>query len=164
MRFIFSCLDGRATASCARRPSGLRTTSVVFRTVTSRALRSSGWLPEQPPANCIDKWTRLMADTARGVKGNQLESKPWGASDEKLATRPLAFRDNLLAGQTFLISGGGSGLGRAIAYVCVRPGANVVICGRRAQQITETAHGIRTRFGRGVGSAAVSLRDSGPPQ
>src|SRR5207237_3477963 len=130
-----SCWAGLATSICARRPSVLRTTSVVFRTVTSRALRSSGWLPEQLPANCINEWTRLMADTARGVKDNQLESKPWGASDEKLATRPLAFRDNLLAGKTFLISGGGSGLGRASAYVCVRLGANLKMCQRRAQTV-----------------------------
>ena len=101
-----------------------------------------------------------MADTARGVKGNQLESKPWGASDEKLATRPLAFRDNLLAGQTFLISGGGSGLGRAIAYVCVRLGANVMICGRREQKLTETANGIRTQLGREIASTAMTIRDS----
>ncbi|TLY64723.1 MAG: SDR family NAD(P)-dependent oxidoreductase, partial [Gammaproteobacteria bacterium] len=96
-----------------------------------------------------------MADTPRGGRDNELESKPWGASDEKLATRPLAFRDNLLAGQTFLISGGGSGLGRAIAYVCVRLGANVMICGRREQKLTETANGIRTQLGREIGSTAM---------
>jgi citronellol/citronellal dehydrogenase len=54
-------------------------------------------------------------------------------SDEELASRPLAFRDGLFAGQTMLVSGGGSGFGRAIAYVCARLGANVMVCGRRQE-------------------------------
>jgi citronellol/citronellal dehydrogenase len=42
-------------------------------------------------------------------------TKPWGIEDEELASRPLAFREDLFAGQTMLVSGGGSGFGRAIA-------------------------------------------------
>jgi len=85
--------------------------------------------------------------------------KPWGMSDEELASRPLAFRDDLFAGQTFLISGGGSGFGRAIAYVCARLGANIMICGRRAEKLEETASGIRRLLKREVGTEAMSIRD-----
>ncbi len=85
--------------------------------------------------------------------------QPWGATDEELAERPLAFRDGLLAGQTFLVSGGGSGIGRAIAYVCTRLGANVMICGRDASKLAETQEGIQARFGREIGTSAMTIRD-----
>src|SRR5215469_2828316 len=80
-------------------------------------------------------------------------------SDEELATRPLAFRDDLFAGQTFLISGGGSGFGRAIAYVCARLGANIMICGRRPEKLEDTANGISRLLKREVGTMAMSIRD-----
>jgi citronellol/citronellal dehydrogenase len=80
-------------------------------------------------------------------------------SDEELATRPLAYRPDLFAGQTVLISGGGSGFGRAIAYACVRLGADVMICGRRQEKLEETAAGIRRHLGREIALQAMSIRD-----
>jgi len=85
--------------------------------------------------------------------------KPWGASDDELATGPLVFRDDLLKGQTFLVSGGGSGIGRAITYACVRLGADVMICGRDAAKLAETQKGIEQRFGREIGTFAMTIRD-----
>ena len=87
------------------------------------------------------------------------ETPRWGLSDEELATRPLAFREQLLAGQVFLISGGGSGLGRAMAYVCARLGAEVMICGRREEKLAETAEGIRRHVKRKIVSHAMTIRD-----
>ncbi len=84
---------------------------------------------------------------------------PWGFSDDTLATAPLAYRDGLLDGQTFLISGGGSGLGRAMAYVAARLGANVMICGRRLEKLQETATGIRERVGRDIACHSMTIRD-----
>ena len=83
----------------------------------------------------------------------------WGLSDEQLATRPLVYRDGLLQGQTFLISGGGSAIGRAIAYVCARLGANVVVCGRRKEKLLETTEGIGRRFGREALAVPMTIRD-----
>ncbi len=99
-----------------------------------------------------------MTDTTRGAPGSETR-KSWGASDEELARRPLAFRGDLLAGQTFLVSGGGSGIGRGIAYVCARLGADVMICGRRAEKLEETASGIRALVGREIGTFAMTIRD-----
>lgn len=87
------------------------------------------------------------------------EPRQWGFTDEQLATRPTVFRDNLLAGQVFLVSGGGSGIGRGMAYLLVRLGADVMICGRRAEKLEETAAGIRKHLGRDVGTHAMTIRE-----
>jgi citronellol/citronellal dehydrogenase len=49
------------------------------------------------------------------------------------------FRDDLLAGQVALVSGGGSGIGRATALELAGLGARVVVCGRRLEPLEETA-------------------------
>jgi citronellol/citronellal dehydrogenase len=100
-----------------------------------------------------------MADTPHRSAGDESPGKPWGTTDDELASRPLAFRDGLLAGQTFLVSGGGSGIGRAIAYVCTRLGANVMICGRDAAKLAETQTGIRNQLGREVATVSMTIRD-----
>src|SRR4051812_25883332 len=49
------------------------------------------------------------------------------------------FREGLLDGQAAIVSGGGSGLGRAIALELAALGARVVVCGRRLEPLQETA-------------------------
>ena len=49
------------------------------------------------------------------------------------------FKPGLLAGQVILVSGGGSGLGRATAIELTGLGADVVICGRDIEPLRETA-------------------------
>lgn len=51
----------------------------------------------------------------------------------------LVLREDALADQTILITGGGSGLGEQFAKAFVALGANVVICGRRMQVLEEAA-------------------------
>ena len=70
--------------------------------------------------------------------------RDWGFSDEQLATHPIVFRPDLLKGKVFLVSGGGSGMGRAMAYLFARLGADVMICGRRLEKLDTTAAGIET--------------------
>lgn len=85
--------------------------------------------------------------------------KHWGLDDDELARHPLSFREDLFAGQVFLVSGGGSGMGRAMAYLMTRLGAQVMICGRREEKLRETADGIRQRLGKEVGMRAMTIRD-----
>jgi citronellol/citronellal dehydrogenase len=49
------------------------------------------------------------------------------------------FKPGLLDGQVALVSGGGSGLGRASALELAALGARVVVCGRRLEPLEETA-------------------------
>src|SRR5918995_2558377 len=48
------------------------------------------------------------------------------------------FAPDLLAGQVALVTGGGSGLGRATAAELAACGARVVVCGRRLEPLEET--------------------------
>jgi citronellol/citronellal dehydrogenase len=49
------------------------------------------------------------------------------------------FKPGLLDGQVAIVSGGGSGLGRASALELAALGARVVVCGRRVEPLEETA-------------------------
>jgi len=49
------------------------------------------------------------------------------------------FQPGLLDGQVAIVSGGGSGLGRATALELAALGAQVVVCGRRLEPLEETA-------------------------
>jgi len=49
------------------------------------------------------------------------------------------FQPGLLDGQVAIVSGGGSGLGRATALELAALGARVVVCGRRREPLEETA-------------------------
>jgi citronellol/citronellal dehydrogenase len=55
------------------------------------------------------------------------------------SSRSRVFAPNLLEGQVCVVSGAGSGLGRATALELARLGAVVVGCGRRAEPLQETA-------------------------
>ena len=68
------------------------------------------------------------------------------------------FRDGLFNGEVALVSGGGSGLGRAIAVQFASLGARVAICGRRIERLEETAEMIRKNGGT-VSTHAMSIRD-----
>jgi citronellol/citronellal dehydrogenase len=68
------------------------------------------------------------------------------------------FRDGLLEGQVAVVSGAGTGLGRAAALEMVRLGATVVGCGRREEPLAETAtlaEGLAGRFGH----STLDIRD-----
>jgi citronellol/citronellal dehydrogenase len=49
------------------------------------------------------------------------------------------FAPDLLSGQVAIVSGGGTGLGRATALELAAIGARVVVCGRRSDPLEETA-------------------------
>jgi citronellol/citronellal dehydrogenase len=58
------------------------------------------------------------------------------------------FRPGLFDGESILVTGGGTGLGRCTAHELASLGAHVVICGRREDVLGETADEIRSDGGR----------------
>ena len=59
----------------------------------------------------------------------------YGFSDAQLAELPTIYAGTLYAGRTVLVSGGGSGLGRATAFLLARLGAHVVVAGRSREKL-----------------------------
>ncbi|MBL6630267.1 MAG: SDR family oxidoreductase [Ilumatobacteraceae bacterium] len=72
---------------------------------------------------------------------------------------PTIFHPDLLRGRTALVTGGGSGLGRAIATGLAAAGADVTIAARREERLREAAVGIEQATGRTVGVDLVDIRD-----
>jgi NAD(P)-dependent dehydrogenase (short-subunit alcohol dehydrogenase family) len=71
------------------------------------------------------------------------------------------YQPDLLLGQRFLVTGGGTGLGRAMAEHFLSLGADVAICGRRKAVCDETAAAWRAQFpGRRVDSFGVDIRNA----
>src|SRR3984957_7772017 len=85
--------------------------------------------------------------------------KQWGMTDDELAAWPLSFRDDALDGQVCLVSGGGSGMGRATAYVLTRLGAQEEICGRKPDELEETAAPSDKHFGKKSMTRAMTIRE-----
>jgi NAD(P)-dependent dehydrogenase (short-subunit alcohol dehydrogenase family) len=69
------------------------------------------------------------------------------------------FEARLLQGQRFLVTGGGTGLGRAMAERFLSLGADLAICGRRKSVCDETAEAWRAAFpGRRIDTFGVDIR------
>jgi citronellol/citronellal dehydrogenase len=80
------------------------------------------------------------------TRQGDIKAEGYGFTDQELADWPLVYRDGLFAGKTVLVSGAGSGLGKAIAYTFARLGADLVICGRDAAKL-DNARGWIESFG-----------------
>ncbi len=77
-------------------------------------------------------------------------------------TDPLAtFAPELFRGRTALVTGGGRGIGRAIALAFARLGADVVIASRKTENLAPTAEAIR---GLGVQCLDVAMSIREPSQ
>jgi len=61
------------------------------------------------------------------------------------------FRQDMLAGKTTVITGGGTGLGRSMALRLGGLGAKIAVLGRRPEPLQETAQAIRSAGGAAVG-------------
>lgn len=78
---------------------------------------------------------------------------------DDLLNVPLTYRADLLKDQVVLVSGAGSGIGRAIAVQCGRLGAKVVLCGRKVEKLEATA-ALLSRAGAESFARPVTIRDA----
>jgi NAD(P)-dependent dehydrogenase (short-subunit alcohol dehydrogenase family) len=68
------------------------------------------------------------------------------------------FTNNLLQGKRILITGGGTGIGRAMAERFLQLGATVFICGRRAELLQQTAKELSASTGGTIEGFACDVR------
>ena len=70
------------------------------------------------------------------------------------------FQKDLLQGKRILITGGGTGLGKATAQRFLELGAELFICGRRHEVLTSTEQELRQRTGGTIHSHPCDVRDA----
>ncbi len=70
------------------------------------------------------------------------------------------FKEKLLQGKRILVTGGGTGLGRAMAEKYLELGADIYICGRRKNVLDESAEEMMAQFGGSVKTHAVDIRNA----
>jgi NAD(P)-dependent dehydrogenase (short-subunit alcohol dehydrogenase family) len=70
----------------------------------------------------------------------------------------LALKDGLLSGKNAFVTGGGTGLGRAMALRFAALGAGIGICGRREEPLAATVEEVRAAGGKGAW-ATCDVRD-----
>ena len=68
------------------------------------------------------------------------------------------FQANVLQGERILVTGGGTGLGRAMTEQFLRLGASVIICGRRGEVLEKTAGELRGSTGGAIETHIVDIR------
>lgn len=83
----------------------------------------------------------------------------FGMTDQQLASAKTVYAADALDGQRVLISGGGSGIGKATAWLFARLGAEVIICGRDSDKLHDTTTSLK-EHGYLVQSKQLNIRDT----
>ncbi|MEZ5743058.1 MAG: SDR family oxidoreductase [Sphingomonadaceae bacterium] len=88
------------------------------------------------------------------------EARPqFGFTNEELGAMPTVYRDGILDGQVVLITGGGTGFGKGIAFLCARLGADVVIASRTEENLVAACDAIEEATGKRPMHKAMSIRE-----
>lgn len=69
-------------------------------------------------------------------------------------------RDDALKGKTYVVTGGGTGLGKAMSTYLLQLGANVVVTSRKLEVLQKTAEELEAKTGGKVLAVACDVRDA----
>ncbi len=86
------------------------------------------------------------------------ESPKYGLTTAEMASLPTVYRADLFCGQVAVVTGAGSGLGKAIAFLFARLGATLAICGRNEERLRETKEQLEA-LGARVHTRTMTIRD-----
>ena len=85
-------------------------------------------------------------------------TEPYGMTGEEMLERATVFKPGLFDGKVVLVSGAGSGLGKATAILFARLGATVVACGRNPGKLEDTAQTLG-EAGLALDTHSMTIRD-----
>ena len=83
----------------------------------------------------------------------------FGPTDAELLDLPTVFANDLFKDKVVLVSGGGSGLGKAAALLFARLGATLVLCGRNEARL-DAARELIERLDGAVMTQSMTIRDA----
>lgn len=86
------------------------------------------------------------------------ERESFGSTDAELAVMKTVFAPDALSGRVAVVSGGAGGIGRAVAWLYARMGAEVVVAGRKPEKLEPLVAALRTAGHRASGEA-LNVRD-----
>ena len=86
------------------------------------------------------------------------DTKYYGMTEADLLAFETVYRPDLFTGKVVLVSGGGTGIGQAIAVLFARLGAHVVICSRKSENLDQTKT-ILDKIGAGCDTHQMTIRD-----
>lgn len=86
------------------------------------------------------------------------EEPVFGFDEAELRATSTVYTPDLFKGQVVIVTGGGGGLGRAIATLFARLGATLAICGRNEEKLETSAKFLRS-FGGEVFTRQLTIRD-----
>ncbi len=93
-------------------------------------------------------------------RSHSKSGREFAIDDQQLAERKTIFAPDLMAGKRVLVSGGGTGIGKATALLFARLGADVAICGRREELLDTACDLIGDTTGRKTMKRVLNIRDA----
>jgi citronellol/citronellal dehydrogenase len=93
-----------------------------------------------------------------------MSDNSFGLDEATLAAQPRVFERGLFDGQVVMVSGAGSGIGKAIAFLYARLGSRLVICGRDRAKLDACEPWLRKLGSPDVLVQATDIRDSAAVQ
>src|SRR5262249_32875541 len=101
-----------------------------------------------------------LARTSAHYGGTLYARASYCISERRSSILMPMFRADLLKGKKILVTGGGTGLGKSIARRYLQLGAELVICGRRADVRDATVRELAGETGGRIESLSCDVRDA----